>query len=62
MFRTIWGLAAAGKTTRHGRPKLLQLAVLLHEYKNELSPPLVARPVFALLAPIGKLMGYRNSR
>jgi quercetin dioxygenase-like cupin family protein len=60
MFRTIWGLAAEGKVTRSGRPYLLQLAVLLDEYQNEMAPPLVTRPVFAILARIGRLLGYRG--
>lgn len=62
-FATMWGLAADGKTGPNGVPNLLQLAVILHEYRDEFrasSPPyIVQRLLFALLAPIGRLLGYR---
>ncbi len=62
-FATMWGLIADGKTSANGVPRLLQLAVILHAYRAEFraaSPPYpVQRVLFALLAPIGRLRGYR---
>jgi len=62
-FATMWGLAAAGKTNADGVPNFLQLAVILRAYRDEFrasSPPyFVQRLLFALLAPIGRLRGYR---
>lgn len=62
-FETLWGLEADGKTDAQGRPGLLQLAVILHEYSQEFrltSPPdWVQRLLFGFLSPIGKLLGYR---
>lgn len=62
-FATMWGLAADGKTAEDGVPDLLQLAVILHAYRDEFRlsrPPYwVQRPLFALLAGIGRRRGYR---
>lgn len=62
-FATMWGLAADGKTDADGVPNILHLAVILREYRDEFrasSPPyFVQRLLFALLAPIGRLLGYR---
>lgn len=62
-FETMWDLAAEGKTNADGVPNILQLAVILREYGDEFrasSPPFVVqRILFALLAPIGRLLGYR---
>ena len=63
-FETLWGLAADGKTNTDGVPHLLQLAVLLHEYADEYvltSPPAIVQTVLVgVLAPIGRLCGYRG--
>jgi quercetin dioxygenase-like cupin family protein len=62
-FETMWGLAADGKVTESGTPSLTQLAVILLAYRNEFrasSPPYwVQLILFAVLAPIGILRGYR---
>lgn len=62
-FETIWGLARDGKTNDSGTPNLLQVAVIGREFNREFrlsSPPyVVQRTVFALLAPIARLRGYR---
>jgi quercetin dioxygenase-like cupin family protein len=62
-FETLWGLARAGKTDEKGVPNLLQVAVLFREYAGEFRlarPPWpVQRTLFALLAPLGGLLGYR---
>jgi len=59
----IYGLAAAGQTNAQGIPNLLQIAVLAQEYRPEFQitspPPGVQKVAFAVLAPIGRLFGYR---
>ena len=63
-FETFFGLAQDGKVDpKTGLPNLLQLAVTLQAFQNELilaqPPRLVQAVVFGLLAPIGRLLGYR---
>jgi quercetin dioxygenase-like cupin family protein len=62
-FTTIWGLARDGKIDEGG-PSLLQAAVIGREYAQEFRltrPPYpIQRLLFALLAPIGRLLGYRT--
>jgi quercetin dioxygenase-like cupin family protein len=66
-FETAWALARDGKATRAGLPKNpLQLVVFANEHKDEVfltRPPIpVQRALFAvlgLLAPVGRLLGYR---
>lgn len=62
-FATMWGLAADGKTDANGVPNVLQLALILREYRDEFrasSPPyFVQRLLFALLAPIARRYGYQ---
>jgi mannose-6-phosphate isomerase-like protein (cupin superfamily) len=60
---TIYSLAAAGKTNKQGMPNLLRSAVIAQAYRDEYAlpfPPLpVQRVLFALLAPLGRLLGYK---
>lgn len=62
-FEIMWGLAQGGKTNKAGLPNILQLAVILWQYRREFrpaKPPLVVQNVvFALLATLGRLCGYR---
>ena len=62
-FETVYGLARDGKINSRGAPNLLQYAVIARSYAGEFrlaSPPWpVQRLLFAILAPIGKLLGYR---
>jgi quercetin dioxygenase-like cupin family protein len=66
-FETAWGLARDGKATKAGLPKNpLQLVVFAEEHKDEVfltRPPIpVQKVLFAvlgLLAPVGRLLGYR---
>jgi quercetin dioxygenase-like cupin family protein len=66
-FETAWALARDGKATKAGLPKNpLQLVVFANEHKDEVfltSPPIpVQKALFAilgLLAPVGRLLGYR---
>ncbi|MBV6443478.1 MAG: cupin domain-containing protein [Haliscomenobacteraceae bacterium CHB4] len=63
-FETTTGLANDGKTSRGGRPNMLQTAVLMTCFSDEfllVKPPRwVQRLVFGLLAPVGWLLGYRG--
>ena len=64
-FETISGLSREGKTGGKGTPNLLQAAVIAQSYAGEFRlarPPWpVQRVLFALLAPLGRLFGYRAS-
>lgn len=65
-FEVMWGLAQAGKTDKAGVPNLLQLAVILRQYRQEfrpIRPPLMVQNiVFVLLAALGRLCGYHAIR
>jgi quercetin dioxygenase-like cupin family protein len=61
---TFFALARAGKTNRRGLPtNLLQLAVTFAEYRDVLygtTPPMAVQQIlFAVLVPLGRLLGYR---
>ena len=62
-FETLFGLGRDGETDEEGSPRLLQGAVMLEEYEDEyclVRPPLpVQKALLAVLAPIGRLLGYR---
>jgi len=62
-LETTAGLAAAGKVNAAGVANPLQTAVILQEYWDVLrlvSPPQwIQKPLFAVLAPVGRLLGYR---
>jgi len=62
-FEMLFGLAQDGKINDKGLPSLLQLAVGVPYFGDEIrltSPPwAVQRATFAALAPIGRLLGYR---
>jgi quercetin dioxygenase-like cupin family protein len=62
-LETMRNLEADGKTNEDGVPDLLQLAVILDEYSEEFrasSPPyFIQRLLFGILAPIGRLRGYK---
>jgi mannose-6-phosphate isomerase-like protein (cupin superfamily) len=62
-FETVFGLAWQGKTNEKGSPHLLHASVIARDYSDEFrlaSPPwTVRRLLFAVLAPLGRLLGYR---
>jgi quercetin dioxygenase-like cupin family protein len=62
-FETMYGLARDGKLDENGIPPLLQTAIICRAYENYLPRPPVAlqKVLFAVLAPVGELMGYRAS-
>ena len=64
-FEAFFGLAQDGRANpKTGLPNLLWMAVLMREYRNELilarPPRLMQTVLFSLLAPIGRLLGYRG--
>lgn len=62
-FETFFGLAQDGKLNDKGLPSLLQMAVSVPYFGDGgrlTSPPwAVQRVIFAVLAPVGKLLGFR---
>jgi mannose-6-phosphate isomerase-like protein (cupin superfamily) len=64
LMETVAGLARDGRTRPNGFPGLLQLAVIARDYGDEVQstvPPLwLQRPLFAVLAPIGRALGRRS--
>ena len=64
-FETLYGLARDGETDKNGIPNLLQQAVTLTGInKGEIylaSPPVpVQKALMAALAPVGRLLGYKD--
>jgi hypothetical protein len=64
-FETFYGLARDGRTDRNGLPNLLQQAVSLNGInRGEIylaSPPVpVQKAILAALAPVGRLLGYKD--
>ena len=64
-FETLYGLAGDGRTDESGVPNPLQFAVMLNGLHNGeiylAEPPMaLQKALFALLAPVGKLVGYRD--
>jgi quercetin dioxygenase-like cupin family protein len=64
-FETLFELGRRGETDERGSPNLLQNAVMLEEYKDEYRlarpSPTVQKILLAALAPLGQLLGYRDS-
>jgi quercetin dioxygenase-like cupin family protein len=62
-FEVMWKLAEAGKVNKKGLPGILQLSVILRQYRREfrpVKPPIwVQHALFLPLAFLGKLCGYR---
>ena len=62
---TTFGLARDGKTNARGMPNLLQLSLVAREYEDVLyftNPPrIVQKVLFAVLAPVARLLGYKGS-
>jgi len=61
---TFFAMALSGKTNARGLPKdVLQLGVTLAEYRDVIrgtAPPWAVQQVlFAVIAPLGRLFGYR---
>jgi hypothetical protein len=65
MIKNLYGLAQDGKTNAKGMPNLLQVALFVREFGDVLYFTKPARAVqkvlFAVLAPVARLFGYRGS-
>ena len=65
LFESIFAMARDGLTKPDGSPPILAMAAGLHQFPNHFylaSPPVaVQKAMFALLAPIAKLAGYRKA-
>lgn len=63
LLETVAGLAKVGKVNEAGVPNLLQTAVILQEHWDVFRlvgpPEWIQKPLFAVLAPVGSLLGYR---
>jgi quercetin dioxygenase-like cupin family protein len=63
MIANAFGLANAGKTNSKGMPNPLQLAVFGREFRDVVEfvkpPRAIQRVLFGVLAPIGRVFGYR---
>ena len=62
-FQALDALHREGRVGRNGMPGPLAFAVLLTEYRDVFrlaGPEPVLRTAFALLAPLGRLRGYRS--
>ena len=64
-FETLYGLAKDGKSNENGAPNLLQQAVMLNGInRGEIylaSPPVaVQKALLASLAPVGRMLGYKD--
>lgn len=60
-WETIFGLAGDGKVNAQGLPNIWQLMVLATVADSYAAgaPPALAKAIIAILAPIGRLLGYR---
>jgi quercetin dioxygenase-like cupin family protein len=65
LFESIFAMARDGLTKADGTPPVLAMAAGLHQFKDHFyldKPPVaVQKAMFALLAPIAKLAGYRKA-
>jgi quercetin dioxygenase-like cupin family protein len=65
VITNLFGLARDGKTNSKGVPNFLQVALFAREFEDVLyftKPPRVVQKVlFAILAPVARLLGYRGS-
>ena len=62
-FESYFGLAHDGKLNEEGLPSFWQMAVLVPYFGDEIRTPnppwALQRAVFGLLAPVGRMLGYR---
>jgi quercetin dioxygenase-like cupin family protein len=65
MIANLFGLARDGKTNSKGMPNLLQATLFAREFEDVLyftkPPRAVQKVLFAILAPVARLLGYRGS-
>lgn len=62
-FEALFGLAREGKLNEKGTANLLQMAVFIPLFWNEIRvtrpPQIMQKILFSLLNPVGKLLGYK---
>jgi quercetin dioxygenase-like cupin family protein len=65
LIETMFGLAADGKTSKKGMPNPLRLAVIARHHFDDVRLPLIPhalqRAALAMGAPIGRVLGYRET-
>jgi hypothetical protein len=65
-FETLFALAEDGELDEHGMPSLLQIAVMIPVFSDEIRPTRppwpVQRAVAAVLGPVARRRGYRATR
>ncbi len=65
MIETMFGLARLGYVNDKGMPNMLQMAMIGREFSDTVQfrspPPAVQKAVFAVVAPIAHMMGYRGT-
>ena len=64
-FETLFGLASDGKlNTKTQMPSFLQMVLILHEYRDDVTLPglagMATRGLGAVLAPVARARGYRG--
>lgn len=61
LITSLFALAQAGKTDEKGNPGLLQVAVILYEYRDVMwaAPVFVQKVIVPPVALLGRLVGYR---
>ena len=63
MTITLFNLGREGKTNKKGMPNPLHMAVIGQEFADVVQftspPPAIQKLLFGVLAPIGRLMGYK---
>jgi quercetin dioxygenase-like cupin family protein len=64
LFETFFALARDGKLSRKGAPNFFRTSVIMlaHEKEIRLARPawIFQKAIFSLLAPVGRLLGYKN--
>ncbi|MEP7373848.1 MAG: cupin domain-containing protein [Chitinophagaceae bacterium] len=64
LFETFFALARDGKLNRKGAPNIFRTSVIMlaHEKEIRLAKPawVLQKTLFTLLAPVGKLLGYKD--
>jgi mannose-6-phosphate isomerase-like protein (cupin superfamily) len=65
MIETMFGLAQLGHVDARGMPDLLQMAMIGREFADTVQfrspPPALQKAMFAMLAPLAHVLGYRGT-
>jgi quercetin dioxygenase-like cupin family protein len=60
LLQTVAALAAEGRTMRSGLPRPLDLALFMHEFRDEVAAPVTPGLVRAVMAPLASLARHRG--